>query len=537
MPISRKLALTVSALLALMLLVGIMGVVRFNQLEDRFNDIADNWLPKVRAASGVAAELLDFRNRETQLLIAATGAEVDDALQRGNQNLVQLRKHEEEFAAHLDTPEEKQQYQDYQDKLSAYLKTHDQLVALVRGGKHEEALAYFRGDSRKTLRSLRPVVDDAVEGSARNARASREAAQELAATAKTWLIGCALVALVLGAGLAFWLYHAINNPLTRIQKAVKDIQERNDFTVTLAASGGDETSAVAASINQLTGALRQALGQLRDGIERQDHMAQDMAQASHQVSDSSAKQSEAAASMSATVEELTVSINQVGDNAQRAHELAVASGQAAEEGGKVISDTVTQMKAIAARITDTAQAIQALGQASQQISSIVQVIKDVADQTNLLALNAAIEAARAGEQGRGFAVVADEVRKLAERTSGATQEIGEQISGIQREVDTATDTMNHTVTLMESGVALADSAGAAVTQINDRARAVEEEVNAISDALREQGEASNQIAIHVEQIARMSEENTQGATQTADLAKELSQLASAMGQTADRFKV
>ena len=90
---------------------------------------------------------------------------------------------------------------------------------------------------------------------------------------------------------------------------------------------------------------------------------------------------------------------------------------------------------------------------------------------------------------------------------------------------------------MESGVALADSAGAAVTQINDRARAVEEEVNAISDALREQGEASNQIAIHVEQIARMSEENTLGATQTADLAKELSQLASAMGQTADRFKV
>jgi methyl-accepting chemotaxis protein len=241
--------------------------------------------------------------------------------------------------------------------------------------------------------------------------------------------------------------------------------------------------------------------------------------------------------MAASVEQVSVSINHVAANAGDALQMAQRSGELSDQGGAVIGKAVDEMKMITTSVKNVAEQIDTLGQQSTQISGVVQVIKDVADQTNLLALNAAIEAARAGEAGRGFAVVADEVRKLAERTTQATGEIAAMVAGIQLSAKTAVDSMDKVVNQAESGMSLAEQAGNAIVQIRESANEVVRVVSDISDAIAEQGSASQSIAQQVERVAQSAEENHGAARSTADSADELGRLAKTMREESARFVI
>jgi len=188
-------------------------------------------------------------------------------------------------------------------------------------------------------------------------------------------------------------------------------------------------------------------------------------------------------------------------------------------------------------VQSSATVIEELGHQSDQITQIVKTIREIADQTNLLALNAAIEAARAGEQGRGFAVVADEVRKLAERTSRSTTEITSMVERIQKGTRDAVSSMETGVTQAGNGVELADQAGASIAEIRDGAMRVVNVVNNISDSIREQGAVSSDIAKSIENIARMSEESSQAVQETARAARHLQQLSSSLHNLVTRFRL
>jgi methyl-accepting chemotaxis protein len=237
------------------------------------------------------------------------------------------------------------------------------------------------------------------------------------------------------------------------------------------------------------------------------------------------------------VDRLTVSVNHVSDSAREAHSVTAETGSQSQAGNRIIQDTVAEMKRISQTVGEAAQTIQAMGESSQRISGIVQVIKDVAEQTNLLALNAAIEAARAGEQGRGFAVVADEVRKLAERTAQATGEIGGMIVEVQSSAQAAVGTMQQAVSRVEDGVGLAQQASESMLGISDGAQRVVQAVTDISNALKEQSVASNDIAANVEKIAQMSEENSAATREAAETARQLEELAASTRQAVAVFRV
>lgn len=345
-----------------------------------------------------------------------------------------------------------------------------------------------------------------------------------------------LVAVVLALSVAFLLSRSIAGRLQQVVDVARSIaQGRLDSSISRA--GGDEIGVLLDAFATMQERLREMIGQIRSGAEQLVASAQNISSASTQLSVSTQEQSQAASSMAATVEELTVSINHVADNANEAHGLSSESGRQSAEGGTVIQSTLSSMQRIADTVQGAAVQISELGQHSDQISSIVNVIKEIADQTNLLALNAAIEAARAGEQGRGFAVVADEVRLLAQRTANSTQEITEMIKKIQTGTRNAVGNMEIGVQQVSSGVEQANQAGDAIVTIRQASERVVGVVDQISLALREQTVASQDVARNVERIAQMSMQNSEAVAETASTARDLQQLALSLERQVDYFKL
>ncbi|WP_412071819.1 methyl-accepting chemotaxis protein [Pseudomonas fluorescens] len=241
--------------------------------------------------------------------------------------------------------------------------------------------------------------------------------------------------------------------------------------------------------------------------------------------------------MAAAASEMTASIEEITRHAERALNMANQAEALAKDGGRVIHQVVNDMDGIARSAQQSAQVIRTLDKESEGIFSIIQVIKGIADQTNLLALNAAIEAARAGEQGRGFAVVADEVRSLAGRTSASTQEIAAMVARIQLSTREAVTSMEAGVAQVDKGMAVTADVERAIREILDATLSTTQLVNDITRTIGEQSLASNEIAHQVEMIAGMSEGNSQVIGRTATTTDELSTLAGKLSQSVDRFRL
>ncbi|MDR3430199.1 methyl-accepting chemotaxis protein [Silvimonas sp.] len=309
-----------------------------------------------------------------------------------------------------------------------------------------------------------------------------------------------------------------------------------DLTVQVRTDGDNENSLLA-GIQRMAVSLRALIQQIHENAGEVGRLTSEVAGAADKVAFGSDSQNDATRSMAAAIEQMSTSIVVVADNAGEASRLSAEAGSQAERGNEIIGGTSHKINQISGIVADSATSIGALGEQTDSIASIMQMIREVAEQTNLLALNAAIEAARAGEQGRGFAVVADEVRKLAERTSGATAEISGKIDSIRDASKEATVRMASVVKEVAQGVQMAGEASAAIASIRTDSGKVVVSANQISEALREQSAASHAIASHVEDIANMTEQNTDNARRAADAARRLDQLTQSLRDAVDRFKV
>ena len=536
--IAHRILMMICVSVVALLVIGLLGLDIANRGTTGIREINDINLPRIQTLGKARQAFMDARVNMYALFLNSDDAEMDA-----------IEKHivasESEVGKLLKDYEQLIVREDDRKMLEADVANVKAYMDLFRSDILPKLRRYENEIARDWMNSkMAPLGQTALQGFNDHMAFSETRAAEITQHTLDGAVrgrNLSLIVIVLGVAavgiLGFFLLTNIKSSLKQIQSMVQQVENDLDFTVRAQVSRQDEIGQTTTAFNRLLDKLQGNLKSIASGAQSVAVSATQMVNTSMEVATASNQQSEAASDMAATVEEMTVSINHVADRAQEANRISSESGHLASAGEKVIGQTVADIQDIALTVNEAAELIHGLELHSQQISTVVAVIKEVADQTNLLALNAAIEAARAGEQGRGFAVVADEVRKLAERTSSSTQEIARTIDAMRGSASNAVSSMQGVVSKVTIGVERAKEANSAIHQIGSGSRNAVAMVGEITAAIREQGAATNNIATQVERIAQMSEESSASAGHSAESAQTLDRLAADMQRIVSAYRL
>jgi methyl-accepting chemotaxis protein len=554
-----------------------------DQLKTDFATYRDGF-GKYAAGSYTQVKLLEEMNNGCRK--ALTGAQAIGGLDgtRLEAGIRECRQYDAEYAQKSDQKNADAVQQTSAKMLASLLSMRGSAnrasVEEVSGGIQQYTAAFQeyykeRENQQEVAASLGAVATKLVEGTKALAATMKEqmmAAQSAAVTLATILV---VAAVLIGIIAAFFIARGISRPVSEMSRVAMEIAQgdidhnievqskdeigvlagsfrdlisymksmasaaesiaTNDLTKTV--EPRSERDVLGTSFKTMTHNLSDMVRQLRDGSTQLVTAATEVASSAEQMSRGAKDQTDQMAQVSTAVEEMTATIVESSKNASEATTGARSAADTAGTGGQIVNETIQGMQRIANVVRESAQSIGKLAKSADQIGEIIGVIDDIADQTNLLALNAAIEAARAGEQGRGFAVVADEVRKLAERTGKATGEITNMIKGIQQETEDAVKSMETGIQEVDKGRELADQAGNSLTSIVNMAQQVQDMIQQIATAAEEQSSAAEQISKNVETVSSIARESATGAQQSATAAEELNRQSEAMRQMVSKFKI
>ena len=535
--IRTRMLLLVALSVVSLVLVGLFGLTQLRILNGSVVTITRNVLPGVQS---VGAIQLSFEKLNTLIyrhIYSLDMKELKPLEAAIKQQQKDLSSNVEAYAKSVSGPEDKARYEELKTALAAYLKQFDLTFAASNTGDQQKAAQMAGTALQSTVDKARKPLDALLHYNLAMSESSQQTASSAYARALTGVIAATVVAALLLIVIGSWIYRGVLGPINQLRRSVTDVAEQLDFTRRVPVHGNDELAESVMALNSLLDVLQPNLQELAGAIDQVAQAAGGMRNTAQTLSDSADQQNEAASSMAAAVEELSVSISHVADQSGDANMLAQRSGELATSGGQVIQRTSESINRIATVVRDGSKQIEALKQQSVAISKVVQVIREIADQTNLLALNAAIEAARAGEQGRGFAVVADEVRKLAERTAQSTGEITRTIQTMQHEAETAVSLMSEAVGRVEEGVQQAQEASDSIEHIRAGSGDTVARVTEIASAIREQSEGAHSLSAQVEQVSMLSDNNTHAAHTTAHTAEELDRLSATMREMVGRYRV
>ena len=418
----------------------------------------------------------------------------------------------------------------FDDGTGQFTKKGDPDLELARKLTHDENYHKYKAQIMKPVDEFLELLD-------KRTSAAVEQAKQAKTRMQYWVTGLVLFSIAFLVVALLTVYRRIIAALGGEPAVASEVVKQvaaGDLSVEIPVANTDSTSLLAA-MKVMQSNLQKLIGEIQTNADMVASAAKKMTIAAEDVAGSSQQQSASSLEIAAAMEQSTVSINLMSDSANQAQTISGDSESLMNETSGVVSEAVNRIAKIATVVEQASQTVRTLGQESENVSKIVLVIKEVADQTNLLALNAAIEAARAGEQGRGFAVVADEVRKLAERTTQSTQEITTMISSMQSSARDAVTCIEDAVANVNEGVILTKRVGESVSRLGASSHEVKGVIIDVSSALREQNAASNEIARNVEQIAQTGERNSGAVGAVAKAATELQQLANSLTDSARHF--
>jgi methyl-accepting chemotaxis protein len=404
---------------------------------------------------------------------------------------------------------------------------------------YRAAVSQFRDSQVASATALKKMVDQEIRLNDLNAQLTRsqtDVRDQETAQAKSTLIIVTVLALAFGLLAAWVITRQIVVPLQQTLTAVERVAS-GDLSHNLEVTRHDELGQLQSTLQRMVVSLRELIGGISDGVTQIASAAEELSAVTEQTSAGVNSQKVETDQVATAMHEMTATVQEVARNAEEASEAAVAADQQAREGDKVVGEAIAQIERLAVEVGNSTAAMGDLKRESDKIGSVLDVIKSVAQQTNLLALNAAIEAARAGEAGRGFAVVADEVRSLAQRTQKSTEEIEELIVGLQTGTQQVATIMDNSRSLTDSSVELTRRAGGSLESITRTVSAIQSMNQQIAAAAEQQSSVAEEINRSVLNVRDVSEQTSAASEETAASSVELARLGTHLQMLVGRFKV
>ena len=521
---------------ALMLFLGVFALNQMSKIRGAAEEITLSSVPSIRALDEFTQLTLRLRVLSYRLLTNRDPDVQQKTLDTFELRDPQIRAAQGIYEKLIDTREARATYDEYVNLLGQYRQIEARMKSLSRANRVEELRTLINTELLSNSEKVNAVLARLLELNNQVALATNEQAKEQYALAFNLVVGLLVIATALTMLFAWLLTRSITVPIAQALAAAEDVAEGN-LTRPIKVDGNDEAG-------RLLAAMAKMQDKLRDTLQRIAGSATQLASAAEElnaVTDESARgltqQNNEIEQAATAVNEMTSAVEEVARNAVSTSEASRNATTSAGDGRDLVQETVSAIERMSGDVQATATLIGDLANESRDIGKVLDVIRGLADQTNLLALNAAIEAARAGEAGRGFAVVADEVRALAHRTQQSTSEIERMIGSIQAGTEHAVDSMRNSTERAESTLSIAKGAGISLDTINTAIVEINERNLVIASAAEEQAQVAREVDRNLVNIRDLSVQSATGASQTSAASSELSRLAVDLNGMVGRFRL
>jgi methyl-accepting chemotaxis protein len=520
----------------LVVILGVFAANRMSVIRQASLNMEQNQVPSVGYLANVLENVLRMRILSFRILVNRDPASLTEAESRIGVLTEKLNKANSGYAALPATPEEVELYKTFSATLEKYLQDQKQMLDLSRQNKADELRTHINTRIKEGTDLMGEQLNKLIAINVAGASEASAKAGENYSSAITGIIIVSIAAALATVVLALLLTRSIVAPLNRALEAARTIASGNLVQV-IEDDGKDEPGRLLQALAAMQGSLRQTIEQIAGSATQLGAAAQELSAVTQESSRGLQQQHNEIEQAATAVNEMTAAVEEVARNAVSTSEASNQSTQAAQEGRTRVVETVDAIQTMTHDVQATASMVEGLAVQGRDIGKVLDVIRAIAEQTNLLALNAAIEAARAGEAGRGFAVVADEVRALAHRTAQSTQEIEKMVAGIQNGTGQAVQSMQQSNQRTQSTLEMARAAGVALEQITHSIHQINERNLVIASASEEQAQVSREVDRNLVNIRDLATQSASGAKQTSDATHELSRLAVGLNAMVARFVI
>jgi methyl-accepting chemotaxis protein len=525
------------AFIALLVIgLGVFAVSRMSVIRQASVDMESTQLPSVGYLGNLTENVLRLRILSFRVLVNRDASALQEAQTRIGALVDKVRTAQSSYAALPATPEEAALYKTFTATLDNYMQAQNQMLELSRQNKLDEMRALINTRIKDGTDQMGEQLNKLVALNNSDAKAASVVAGEHYSSAITGIVAVAVIAALLTVLLAWLLTRSIVSPLNRALQVAQTIAGGN-LTTVIEIDGQDEPARLLGALSGMQDNLRKTIEQIAGSATQLGAAAEELSTVTQEASRGMQQQNNEIEQAATAVNEMTAAVEEVARNAVSTSEASNQSTQAAREGRDRVVETVNAIQTMTHDVQNTSLMIEGLATQGRDIGKVLDVIRAIAEQTNLLALNAAIEAARAGEAGRGFAVVADEVRALAHRTAQSTQEIEKMVAGIQNGTGEAVSSMAQSNQRTQSTLEMARAAGVALEQITQSIHLINERNLVIASASEEQAQVSREVDRNLVNIRDLATQSAAGANQTSAATHELSRLAVNLNAMVARFVI